>query len=243
MENTSAEEWRREEQAIRSLGVTRADVSRLLARRRAGYDRHRVGPGMARGPARQPCARRARVDTGTALVGDEWGKDFKTSMKYLRSLALRHQLAVVVLVHLTKPPRDRQRSQAAHGTSLSDVMGQWTRSADAVALMADLGEGRIRWTMRKRVPHSSLVIAQADGLFRVVAVTEDRATASTDDRILRAIAAGASAPDEIRIALGSADRPIPKRTFFDAMARLRTDGYVEDGTPYRLTRSGTEAAA
>jgi hypothetical protein len=120
-------------------------------------------------------------------------------------------------------------------------MGQWTRSADVVAVMADLGAGRARWTVRKRVPPSSLVLAQRGGLWDVVAVAEDHEAASTDTRVLRAIAAGATAADELRTALGTTDRPLPKQTLYDALRRLRADGYLENGTPLTLTGSGREA--
>jgi hypothetical protein len=121
-------------------------------------------------------------------------------------------------------------------------MGQWTRSADVVAVMADLGAGRARWTVRKRVPPSSLVLAQRGGLWDVVAVAEDHESASLETRVVRAIAAGAVTADELRIALGTADRPLPKRSLYNALARLRTDGLVADGTPLALTDDGMESA-
>ena len=169
------------------------------------------------------------------MVGDEWGEPLKEAVRYLRSLPC----TVLACVHLTKPPRERHPGQ--HGSALADVMGQWTRSADVVAVMADLGAGRARWTVRKRVPPSSLVLAQHAGLWDVVAVAEDHEAASTDTRVLRAIAAGATAADELRMALGTADRPLPKQTLYDALRRLRADGYLAEGTPLTLTDSGREA--
>ena len=128
-----------------------------------------------------------------------------------------------------------------HGSAIADVMGQWTRSADMVAMMADMGAGRARWTVRKRVPPSSLVLAQRGGLWDVVAVTEDHKAASLDTRVLRAISAGATNADELRVALGTGERPLPKQTLYDGLRRLRTDGYIENGTPLALTASGHEA--
>jgi hypothetical protein len=117
-------------------------------------------------------------------------------------------------------------------------MGQWTRSADAVALMADLGDGRVRWTMRKRVPPSSLVLAQAAGLWSVVHVGEEARATSNDDRILRAVVSGADRPDELASGLGLA-----RRTVEDCIRRLRQDGLLEAEFPYRATTGGLERVA
>jgi hypothetical protein len=237
-ENGPAEEYRREAEVLAALGLDRSALTNYF---RISY----AGMNLTK-PDRQEWLRReldrlapdlAIFDTGGAMVGDEWGEPLKAAVRYLRSLPG----AKLVNVHLTKPPRERGHT-AQHGSALADVMGQWTRSADVVATMADLGAGRARWTVRKRVPPSSLVLAQRGGLWDVVAVAEDHESASTDTRVLRAIAAGANAADELRIALGTADRPMPKRTLYDALARLRADGLVADGTPYSLTPDGMESA-
>jgi hypothetical protein len=236
-ENGPAEEYRRELDVLDSLGLPRSVL--------AGYFRVSYAGMNLTKPERQEWLRRELdgigpdlliLDTGGAMVGDEWGEPLKAAVRYLRSLPC----AVLVCVHLTKPPRDNHRG-GQHGSALSDVMGQWTRSADVVAVMADLGAGRARWTVRKRVPPSSLVLAQRGGLWDVVAVAEDHEAASTDTRILRAIAAGATAADELRMALGTTDRPLPKQTLYDALRRLRADGYLEKGAPLALTKAGLEA--
>ena len=46
------------------------------------------------------------LDTGGQMVADEWGSTFKTAMRYLRALAVRYGCAVLVVVHMTKPPRE-----------------------------------------------------------------------------------------------------------------------------------------
>jgi hypothetical protein len=108
--------------------------------------------------------------------------------------------------------------------------------------MADLGAGRARWTVRKRVPPSSLVLAQRGGVWDVVAVAEDHEAASLETRVLRAIAAGAVTADELRVALGTADRKLPERSLYNALRNLRADGLVAEGTPLTLTDAGTESA-
>jgi hypothetical protein len=237
-ENGEAEEYRREDDILDSLGLPR---SALVNYFRVSY----AGMNLAK-PERQEWLRaevtRLAVDllvldTGGSMVGDEWGEPLKAAVRYLRSLPC----AVLVCVHLVKPNRQAKAGTAQHGTSLSDVMGQWTRSADVVAMMADLGAGRVRWSVRKRVPDSTLVLVQRSGLCDVVAVADDRQSTSTDDRILRAVASGATNAEELRVALGSGDRPLPKQTLYDSLRRLRTDGYLESGTPLRLTASGREA--
>jgi len=238
-ENGAAEEYRRETEALASLGLERAALTNYF---RTSYAGMNLGK-----PERQEWLRAeldrlapdlAILDTGGAMVGDEWGEPLKVAVRFLRSLPC----AVLACVHLTKPPRERSRGGGQHGSALADVMGQWTRSADVVAVMADLGAGRARWTVRKRVPPSGLVLVQRAGLWDVVAVAEDHEATSTDTRVLRAIAAGATTADELATALGTADRKLPKRTLYDALARLRRDGLLADGTPYALTPDGMESA-
>jgi len=236
-ENGPAEEYRRELDVLDCLGLPRSALTDYF---RVSY----AGMSLTK-PDRQEWLRRevdgiepelVILDTGGAMVGDEWGDPLKTAVRFLRSL----RCAVLVCVHLTKPPRERHGGQ--HGSALADVMGQWTRSADVVAVMADLGAGRARWTVRKRVPPSSLVLAQRGGLWDVVAVAEDHEAASLETRVLRAIAAGAVTADELRIALGTADRKLPERSLYNALRNLRADGLVAEGTPLTLTDAGTESA-
>jgi hypothetical protein len=243
-ENGPDEEFRREEAVLESLGLRRSDLGDRYFR--VSY----AGMSLT-DPARQRWLRCLLepihpdlliLDTATAMVGDEWGAELKQAVRYLRGLIRDLGCSIVLTVHLTKPLRDRHGAKGApHGSALSDVMGQWTRSSDVVAMMADLGAGRARWTVRKRVPPSQLILAQRGGLWETVAVAEDQAAATLEDRVLRAINAGAGSADELRVALGSADRPLPKASLYRALAALRGDGLVEDGTPLRLTESGMES--
>ena len=242
-ENGEAELYRREEMIRATLGLERAAL--------AGF--HRVSfAGMHLGRKQRQAwlvdeLRRLQpgiliLDTAGAMIDDEWGAPLKDGIRFLRSLITEIGCAVVLLVHLVKPAREG-KARGGHGGSLTDVMGQWSRHVDVVALMSDLGADRVRFLVRKRVPPASLVLAKRDGIFDVVAVTTgEEAPASMDDRVIRAIAAGATKAEEIRIALGAADRPLAKRTFYDSLARLRRDGFVGDGTPLRLTATGEEAA-
>jgi hypothetical protein len=245
-ENGPDEETRREAIVLDSLGLSRADLGDHY--RRVSF----AGMALTR-PDRQRWLRGLLepirpdlviLDTATAMVGDEWGAELKEAVRYLRGLIRDLGCSVLVTVHLTKPPRDHGSAGGSnrHGFALSDVMGQWTRSADVVAIMADLGAGRARWTVRKRVPPSQLILAQRGGLWEAVAVAEDHATASIDDRMIRAIAAGATSADEVRTALGTGSKPLAQRTFYDALGRLRRDGFVAEGTPLALTEAGEEAA-
>lgn len=236
-ENGPSEEYRREAEVLAALGLERSALANYF---RVSY----AGMNLTK-PDRQDWLRAALdrlgpdlviFDTAGAMIGDEWGEPLKEAVRFLRSLPC----AVLACVHLTKPPRERHGGQ--HGSAIADVMGQWTRSADVVAMMADLGAGRARWTVRKRVPPSSLVLAQRGGLWDVVAVADDHESASLDDRVLRAIAAGAATADELRIALGTAEKPLVKRTLYYVLGRLRTDGMLADGTPLALTDAGMESA-
>jgi hypothetical protein len=240
-ENGAEEEWRRDERMIATLGIDRADLGDRL---------HRVStPGLDLTNADDQAYVRAEVkrvgaevtffDTGGSMIGEEWGAPIKVAMRFLHSLPS----ASIVSVHLVKPSRNGTGSGRDHGSVLSDVMGQWTRSADVVALVSDLGGGRVRMIVRKRVPHVELILAQRDGAWDTVAIGPLTApsTTATDDRVMRAIAAGATSADLIRTALTDNDRRLPERTFYDAIRRLRTDGLVAEGTPLALTDAGWEA--
>ena len=60
---------------------------------------------------------------------------------------------------MVKPSRD-PKAKAAARRLLSDVMGQWPRSPDVVAIVTDLGASRYDWYIAKRrgVPPSEGVI-------------------------------------------------------------------------------------
>jgi hypothetical protein len=233
-ENGEAEEWRRDEQVLASLGLTRASLGDRV---------HRVSyPGLdltktdsqeyVREQVSSVGAEVVWLDTGGSMVGEEWGEPMKLAYRFLRELGM----TVFLNVHLVKPARGQSHGPS-HGSSITDVMGQWTRQADAVLLMSDLGEGRARVLVRKRVPKLDLVMAQKDGLWVVVAEGAGTGTeANTERRVLRAIGAGADSAASIAAALG-----IGERSVYRAVGVLRKDGQVADRTPYRLTPEGEEA--
>jgi len=235
-ENGRSEEHRREKQVFASLGIDRSEVT-------GNYESVSfTALDLARDDSKEYIQDQLErfepdvlmLDTGTSMVDDEWGPDFKVVMRFLRTLSVRYGCAIVVFVHLTKPVRSPGRSRQ-HGSSLADVMGQWTRTVDAVALLADLGEGRARWSMKKKVPKSELTIRQADGLWTVVQISA-AAGPVTEDRVLRAIHAGGRGPEDIGESLG-----VASRTVSNAVKKVRASGLLERGHPYRLTPAGLEA--
>lgn len=236
-ENGPSEEYRREDAILAALDLDRAALTHYFRASFAGMvltDREAQRWLDAQVEAIAPDL--LILDTATAMLGDEWGTELKAGVRYLRSLIGRYSCAIVCLVHMTKPARDRRPGDPAHGSALSHVMGQWGRPADAVALIADLGDDRLRWSMRKRVPPTDLILRKAAGIFEVVAVGDGARKPTADDRVLRAIAAGAGSADELQGALGLA-----RSTILAAVSRLRADGLVDPGTPYRLSDDGMEA--
>jgi DNA-binding transcriptional ArsR family regulator len=237
-ENGEREEFRREEQVLAALGVRRADVTNYWSVSFPALD---LGDGGSQVYLREQLATHRpdvlMLDTGTSMVGEEWGSELKAAMRFLRRLTVEFGCAVVVFVHLVKPPRGRDATTRTHGSALSDVMGQWTRTVDAVAVLADLGGGRASWRMFKKVPKSELVIAQAQGIWKVVHVGAERKV-TTDDRVLRAIAEGGENPAAIAASLG-----VSKRAVSDAIKRLRERGLLGSKHPYEVTPAGDEALA
>jgi AAA domain-containing protein len=235
VENGDEEELRREEEIRERLGISRADLT--------DYWRVSLEGLSLADPADQAyiLAAVAKVrpslaifDTGSSMVGDEWGQPLKDAIRFLRLVARQYGCAVLVVVHLTKPSRQAKpgKDQPQHGTSLADVMGQWTRQADSVALMADAGADRVKWSMRKRVPHSTLVLERTEGTFHAVQVIagEDLGVGTTN-RVFNAIASGATDAPSIHEALGLSVRTVRRH-----VAVLRRENRVSQEGPYRIAR-------
>lgn len=240
VENGEEEETRREEETLARLGLSRADLVdywgvsleglSLTDPQDQAYIRtsiERVSPAVV------------MFDTGSSMIGDEWGAELKAAIRFLRGLARQYGCAIVVFVHLVKPAKvaasARVRGKSApntqHGTALFDVMGQWTRQADTVALMADAGAGRVLWTVRKRAPHSQLVLLAESGTFDVVQVVagEDLGV-STMERIHGCIATGYAEAGDIATYLG-----LSERTVFRHIAKLRETGRLAADAPLRVS--------
>lgn len=234
VENGDEEEIRREEETRERLGLERSQL----------VDYYRVSlDGLSLTDAEDQSYVLSAVgqvrpsvvifDTGSSMVGDEWGDPLKAAIRFLRLVARTYHTAIVVCVHLTKPSRAGKATKepAQHGTELSDVMGQWTRQADSVALMADAGADRIRWTMRKRVPPSTLVLERSEGTFHAVQVIggEDLGL-PLRRRILNVIAAGETDAKVIASYVGVAER-----TVWRHIRALRKTGDVEREAPLRVS--------
>jgi hypothetical protein len=114
-------------------------------------------------------------------------------------------------------------------------MGQWTRTVDAVALLAEIGDGRARWSMKKKVPKSELTIRQDGGLWITVRV-ERKAGPTTEDRVLRSIHNGGLNPPSIARNLGLSPSRVSQ-----AVRKLRERGLLAKGHPYELTAAGRAA--
>lgn len=235
-ENGDAEEYRRDDQTMAALGIDRQALGDRIYR--VSY------PGInlclqtdqeyVRAELEKVHADVVWFDTGGSMIGDEWGEPMKVAFRFLRSL----EVTVFLNVHLVKPSRTGGRGQSTHGSALSDVMGQWTRQADAVCIVSDLGEGRVKVLVRKRVKPQELILAQRDGLWVVVAqggATKTRST--TVDKVLRAIAGGLTTAGEIMDAL-----ELKRSTVFDALSQLRKTGLISPREPYGLTEAGEEAS-
>ncbi len=240
VENGDEEETRREEEVLARLGLTRSDLDDYWGVSLAGL--------LLTDPADQAYIRDAIersapavvfFDTGTSMVGEEWGKELKVAIRFLRGLARQFGCTVVVLVHLVKPDRTASKSrssqktdgQGQHGTRLADVMGQWTRQADTVAMMAPAGADRVIWTVRKRAPHSQLVLHAEAGTFDVIQVVagEDLGV-TTMERIHGCIATGYADAGAIATYL-----ELSERTVFRHIAKLRAAGRVALDAPLRLS--------
>jgi hypothetical protein len=246
-ENGEAQLWREETAVMAALGVPRASLGGLFRVSFAGL--HLARPESQAWLLEQLRLTRPDlviIDTGGMVVDEEWGPALKDAIRFLRRVITELGCAFLILVHLTKEARGRQpgASDRLHGTAIGDVMGQWSRHVDVVMVAADLGADRVRLSIRKRIEPSTVILAKGGGLWNYVADADaPAARESADDRILRAIAAGAETADEIREGIGADGRALAKRTFYDGLRRLRLAGFVADGTPLRLTDSGVEAVA
>lgn len=236
-ENGEPEEWRREEEILGKLDLPRTALAGYATVHYAGMDL--LDPARRAWLEGETAVTGAQVlilDTGGAMIADEWGAPLKAAIRYLRNLIRRTGLAVVVVVHMTKPPRDKPTNGQAPRKRLSDVLGNWTRHADVVAMMTDLGADRARFEVRKRVAPSSLVLAQDGGLWQTVAIGESEREPGGEDRVLRAIGAGAATWQALSTALG-----MSRSQVFEHVRRLRSSGLVKDASPYELTPEGWEA--
>jgi hypothetical protein len=215
-DNGEREEFLGEATVLAALGLERTALTELYRASFLGV--HLVSPEGRRKLEQEIDAIRPGLvilDTGGLMVGDEWGRELKEALRFLRGLAEGMDTAILVTVHLVKPPRDGTPSDSGR-RGIADVMGQWTRNADVVTVMTDLGDGRCRWESFKRCPKTVLILAQRDGLWDTVAVGETDRGPDLDDRVLACIGAGATRVKEVVTATG-----IPERTVWRVVRGLR----------------------
>ncbi len=241
-ENGPDEEWRRDEELLAAIERTRKDLGdryrrasflglNLNDRRTQDYLRRQVGMGMDV----------LFLDTGGSMVDEEYGAPLRGAIRFLRTLLRQYPtLSIVLSVHMVKPSRD-PKATTSKRRPLSDVMGQWTRSPDVVAVLTDLGADRFRWELVKRrgVARSAGIVDYSSGLTTwVVDVDAAEEVASTSDtiRVLRAIAAGAAGWEAVTTGLG-----MRKDRMYAAIRNLRGDGLIGAGMPYTVTAEGMEA--
>jgi hypothetical protein len=244
VENGEDEESDREAMILDTLGVTYDDIGDEYIRYSfAGTDLvTKVGRAKVRAAVALDRPDLLVIDTATSQSTVEWGEVLKDVLNWVRSLAVEFKVAVLLVVHMIKPVRDpKSGSRAGIGQrGLSDVMGQWTRPADAVFVMdAASGDDRAIFRTYKRLPvKTKIVITQKQGIWDVVGTAKEPA---------RIIVAGKIAKDILQ---GIADgiEPLNEKTlkcsrtgFYDALKSLRESGLVGDGQPYRLTAEGEAA--
>lgn len=245
-DNGEPEEWRREEAMLVGLALPRAALgNRYASMHFAGANLFTPeGQALLVSAVAQHRPDLTILDTGGVMTAEEWGEAFKVSWAFLRQLAMTHGTAVLVVVHVVKPPRDRRPTpgSAPPVRTISDVMGQWTRHADVVVVMSPTNdEGtRAQVSVGKRVPRASFVVGQQDGRWVKVADVSPFAAKRRDMAVLRLLSSSmkGAAPADLAAAVGVKDRALTKY-----IAGLRADGYLGPEYPYRVTPEGLEALA
>lgn len=110
------------------------------------------------------------LDHISLMVGKEWGEEMKEATRLLLAqIRDRPWLTILVIAHMVKPMRDGKPQNPVR--DLQDVLGNLPRSMSSVAVVSDLGEDRVRWEMRKRVPRSAIILARGSGIWNYVGET------------------------------------------------------------------------
>jgi hypothetical protein len=228
LENGPEEEWRKEEAVLRKLGIERSELTNLV---RGTVDVHLTQRDGVRRLRAMVAAHRpdlVLLDTGSAAVDEEYGKDLKEAIRNLTEVMAEFGCAFVVFVHIVKPLRDAKNAYPAR--ALHEVMGNWPRRAASVVVLSDLGEDRILFQTFKRVPSRRLVLVRDDGVFRVVADLADGPVSSgsknnprrtTKDRVLEAIAGGLTNAADVADYVG-----VSPKTVLNHVTNLRAAGKV-----------------
>jgi hypothetical protein len=217
-DNGEAEEYRREVGLLDHLGVLRSDVEGSFRISHAGVRLdHPDWQQWLRALIEEYRLDLLILDPVSEMHdGDELRKDMRPMLRFLKELRRDFPNLAIVLVHHTRKPAPADR---AAPRTLEDVRGQWGQSPDVIVLVSPLGERRYRWEVHKRVPYSALILEQLNaGAVGKIAdeTTATRRQASTDDRVLAAIDAGAESAEQVQVGTG-----IPERTVWAAIRRLR----------------------
>lgn len=234
-ENGPREEFTREEAMLASLGLTRSIHMALYHRiHYSGLDLESAVDREAFDRVLTTYAPQLVIlDTAGAMVGEEHGKDFKKVIAFLKAMKEKHDCAIVLVVHLVKPPRDGKTAGQKLERTITDVMGQWTRSADVLMLVSETEDDEvILFRVRKRVPRSDITLRRdtpdaPDRWARVDAKRMPPTIIAKDEyaNILLAVAAGRGTWQQVTGYLAANDLPVPSRA---TMFRHLT-GMVESG--------------
>ena len=193
-DNGIREEWRREELLLATLGLQRdwmTTVRRIsLAGVQLDQERWQV---WLRGLVRIYSLDLLILDPISEMHGGKELREdpaFRSVLGFLKRLKVDFSRLSTLLVHHTRKPSNGDRTAAR---SVDDVRGQWGQTPDVVALMWPLGERRSSWELHKRVPHSKLILEQAEtGALHTVAdeTTSTSRAMANDGLVLNAIRGG-----------------------------------------------------
>jgi hypothetical protein len=236
-ENGPREEWQREEAMLASLGLTRSPHMALYHRV------HYSGLDLENATHREAFDRTLTLyapqlvilDTAGAMVGEEHGKDFKKVIAFLKQMKEKHDCAIVLVVHLVKPPRDGKTQGKAIERVITDVMGQWTRSADVLMLVSETEDDEvILFRVRKRVTRSDITLRRdtpdaPDRWARVDAKRMPPTMVAREEHanILLAVSEGKVTWEAVTGWLSANDFPVPSRsTMFRHIGKMAETGLL-----------------
>jgi hypothetical protein len=130
------------------------------------------------------------VDTGGLVLAEEWGEPFKQAMKFARRISETYGVVLVFIVHMVKPNREDKAPK--QGRAITEIMGHWSRTADATWQMSPVENERDKaiFEVRKRWGSSRYVIEKRDSIWVAVKgldVARAVAEADTETTILSAL--------------------------------------------------------
>lgn len=239
-DNGEREEWRREERLLAYLEAKRSDVANVWRLSLAGVELDKEHwQRWLRGLILGLELDLVILDPISEMHGGKELRDddgFRSLLRFLKQLKVDFPQLATILVH-----HNRKRSGQEKGaeSSIEDVRGQWGQTPDVVAIMRSLADRRIRWDLMKRVPHSSLILQQADGGgLEYVADPTANVTAAqrSDGKVLAAIDAGARTAEEIQLGTG-----LSKSGTHKVLTRLHGAGLITKRAPYERVRDSDDA--